>query len=187
MNRINLAIEFAAFAHRNQVRKNTKTPYIAHPFAVAFILKQYAFSEDIIIAGLLHDVLEDTAFTIQDIRNRFGDYIGRLVVECSEPDKSNSWEDRKQHTIDSIDMLSNDARIILFADKLHNLQTIQADLEEVGPTLWTRFNRGYDQQKWYYKSLLKKLEEKETDLDHNPIYCNYARIVKSIFESSVHN
>ena len=94
---------FALQAHMGQVRKNEKDkPMIMHPFMVADILKEYDFDDNVISAGYLHDVVEDTPYTIDDIKKEFGDDIADLVMGDTEPDKSLSWKERKQYTIDTI-------------------------------------------------------------------------------------
>jgi len=98
MNMIHKAIQFATLAHKNQFRKGTNIPYIVHPFEVAQILTDAKCNEEVIIAGLLHDTVEDTDVAIGQIEQEFGHYVAELVSSCSE-DKSQSWEERKQHTI----------------------------------------------------------------------------------------
>ncbi|MCM3001286.1 HD domain-containing protein [Paenibacillus cellulositrophicus] len=157
MNRIDTAIEFAAAAHRKQVRKGSDIPYISHPYGVAMILQQAKCKEEVIIAALLHDTLEDTDTTEEDIRSRFGSEVLRLVQGASEPDKSASWEERKQHTLDFLKSADLTLRQLSCADKLHNLRSIRRDIEAHGDAVWLRFNRGYEQQKWHYTSLIESL------------------------------
>jgi (p)ppGpp synthase/HD superfamily hydrolase len=146
------AIEFAAKAHHGQFRKGTKLPYIIHPLGVAQILIEYACSEEVVIAGLLHDTMEDTPVKLNDIEERFGARIGELVAAVSE-DKSKSWEERKQHTLNYLKTAPLEVLLLACADKLHNIKTIQEDYDKLGETLWTRFNRSRSKQKWYYQSL----------------------------------
>ena len=90
---------FALNAHKGQIRKSEPDkPMIMHPIDVANILENFDFDDNLIAAGYLHDVVEDTRFTIEDIRENFGDDITNLVETATEPDKSLSWEERKQHT-----------------------------------------------------------------------------------------
>src|SRR3989304_6852558 len=93
------AIVFAAKAHACQFRKGTTVPYIIHPVGVARILIEYGCPEDIVIAGLLHDTIEDTAVTLEDIQKEFGDDIAGIVRGATEPNKKDAWEDRKKHTL----------------------------------------------------------------------------------------
>ncbi len=157
MNRLDIAIEFAAKAHQNQKRKGTDIPYISHPFGVAIILHHAKCKEDIIIAGLLHDTLEDTAITEEEIRNQFGEEILRLVLGATEPDKNASWEVRKHHTLEYLKSADLAIRQLSCADKLHNLRSIRRDVMLFGNKIWDKFKRGYEEQKWYYTSLVESL------------------------------
>lgn len=157
MSRMDEAIEFAALAHKNQFRKGSDTPYISHPFGVAFLLREAGCTEDVVIAGLLHDTLEDTQTTEEDIRSRFGENVLRLVKGASEPDKTASWEERKRHTLAFLKTADLDVRLLACADKLHNLRSLRRDAERLGDALWEKFNRGYEQQRWYYTNLVSSL------------------------------
>ena len=101
-NVIEKALIYATQAHLGQVRKSEPDkPMIIHPMAVAEILIEYGADNNVIAAGLLHDVWEDTKYSLEDIKENFGEDITHLVECASEPDKSKSWEERKQHTIDT--------------------------------------------------------------------------------------
>jgi (p)ppGpp synthase/HD superfamily hydrolase len=90
-NIIDRAVRLAAKAHQGQLRKFTDIPYFTHPVGVALILAQYGFSEELIAAGLLHDTVEDSDLSIEDIKSRFGLKIAGIVEGCSEPDKTQEW------------------------------------------------------------------------------------------------
>lgn len=148
------AIELAARAHHRQVRKGTEIPYIVHPLAVATLLIRVESPEPLVIAALLHDVVEDTPLTIREIRARFGPQVADLVSALSEPDKKASWEDRKAHTIDYLEKHANDDVLtVSLADKLDNIRAIREGLESDGEPFWARFNRPREKQKWYYQRL----------------------------------
>lgn len=147
------AIEFAAKAHAGQFRKGTNIPYIFHPLGVAKILIEYNCSEEIILAGMLHDTIEDTPVTIEDIRRAFGEEVARLVEGASEPDKSDSWENRKRHTIEYLKTAPLNVLLVACADKLDNIRAIREDYAKLGDVLWSRFNRPKEQQNWYYQAL----------------------------------
>ena len=150
------AIRFAAMAHSGQTRKGTAIPYIVHPFEVAQILTSEGAGEPVVVAGLLHDTLEDTATTREDILCEFGESVLMLVLGASE-DKSLPWEARKQHTIDALATAGREEQLLALADKLSNLRSLAADYAACGDTLWERFNRGFAQQRWYYRSLCDAL------------------------------
>lgn len=148
------AIEVAARAHHRQVRKGTEIPYIVHPLAVAGLLIRAECPEHMIIAALLHDVLEDTPLTVEAIQSNFGRKVSGLVTELSEPDKKAPWEKRKAHTIQYLaDKASEEVLVVSLADKLDNLRAIREGLESGGEIFWERFNRPREKQKWYYESL----------------------------------
>ncbi|MBI5580691.1 MAG: bifunctional (p)ppGpp synthetase/guanosine-3',5'-bis(diphosphate) 3'-pyrophosphohydrolase [Deltaproteobacteria bacterium] len=148
------AIELAARAHHGQVRKGTEIPYIVHPLAVAGILIRANCPEHLIIAGILHDTLEDTPVRLEEIRSQFGREVADLVVALSEPDKKAPWEERKAHTIDHLEQVATlDVLLVSVADKLDNMRAIRDGLESDGEDFWLRFNRPRESQKWYYQRL----------------------------------
>ena len=157
MNIVDKAINFAAMAHNGQTRKSTSIPYISHPFAVGMLLQKIKCAEDVIAAGILHDTLEDTNTTFEDLAEHFGIRVAKLVLAASEQDKSLPWEERKQHTIDGLPDAYIEEIQIIIADKLHNLRSIRTDIEEHGENVWDRFNRGKRDQHWYYSSIVKAL------------------------------
>jgi (p)ppGpp synthase/HD superfamily hydrolase len=155
------AIELAARAHRCQVRKGTEIPYIVHPLAVASILIRANCPEHLVIAGILHDTLEDTAVTLEEIRSHFGREVAALVFALSEPDKKAPWEERKAYTIDHLEQKATpDVLLVSVADKLDNMRAIRAGLESAGEAFWQRFNRPREKQKWYYQRLAHVFERR---------------------------
>ena len=147
------AIEFAARAHREHYRKGTKIPYVIHPISVAKILIEYDCSLELIVAGLLHDTVEDTSIILTDIRKAFGEKVAELVESTSEPNKSDTWENRKRHTIGQLKTAPMDVLILSCADKLDNIRSIKEDYERFGESVWKRFRRAKDSQRWYYSAL----------------------------------
>jgi len=167
---IKRAIELAAKAHHNQFRKGTDTPYFAHPCSVGILLAQHGCSEEVVAAGILHDTIEDTPLTIEDIRTQFGNEVATIVEGCSESDKSLSWMDRKQHTIDFLVNAPMEVKFVTCADKMDNITSIALDYDELGEDLWQRFNAGKKEQSWYYRGLVESLNKGEfakTDLFHD--------------------
>jgi (p)ppGpp synthase/HD superfamily hydrolase len=156
---IKRAIELAAKAHHNQFRKGTDTPYFAHPCNVGVILAQNGCPVEVIAAGILHDVIEDTPITVDDLRLQFGKKVASIVEKCSEPDKSLSWTERKQHTIDFLAKASMEVKFVACADKLDNIISIARDYDELGEDFWKRFNASKEEQSWYYHGLVKSLSK----------------------------
>ena len=147
------AIEYAARAHREHYRKGTNIPYIIHPISVAKILIEYDCAEEIILAGLLHDTVEDTDVRLEDIRRSFGEKVASLVEAASEPDKSDTWENRKRHTLEYLKTSPMEVLLLSCADKLDNIRSIKEDYERFGESVWKRFRRAKDSQEWYYSAL----------------------------------
>lgn len=173
------ALEFATKAHTGQFRKGTLLPYIVHPVDVMRNLILYNAPTDAVAAGILHDTLEDTLTTIDDLKNTFGDRITELVMGASEPDKSLSWEERKQHTFKFLAQTTDlEQLMVVCADKLSNITSIKQDMDTIGNKIWTRFNRGYNQQKWYYYGLAK-IFEKHTE--KSELFAKYITLTKEVF------
>lgn len=154
---INNAIGFTVKAHQGQVRKGTDMPYIKHPMHVGMLLTQIGAEDEVVIAGILHDVLEDTSVTPDEIRTEFGEKVLDLINGASEPDKSLSWRERKEHTIHYLKTAPRDVQLISLCDKYSNLSDMAKDLMKEGPGFWHRFNAGVGEQKWYYESLVQAL------------------------------
>ncbi|WP_338453069.1 HD domain-containing protein [Niallia oryzisoli] len=157
MNLIDQAIMFAAKAHEGQTRKSSDIPYITHPFSVGMLLQKENCSDEVIAAGILHDTLEDTSATYEELKEQFGDSVAYLVRAASEHDKSLPWEERKKHTIERLKDATVEEVQITAADKLHNLRTIREDFKVIGEEVWNRFKRGKRDQHWYYANILKAI------------------------------
>ena len=148
------AIEFAVKAHRGQFRKGSHLPYIVHPLGVGKILIEADCEDDVVVAGILHDTIEDTFVTVEDITINFGPHIAGIVDAISEPDKRDTWENRKHHTLEYLKTAPIDSLLVECADKLDNIRAIREDYLKLGDNLWVRFKRAKDKQKWYYLSLV---------------------------------
>lgn len=157
MDIIEKALQLASKSHEGQYRKNTDIPYIIHPVAVGMLLMKHGYSEEIVAAGILHDTVEDTPLTIEEIEREFGGKIAEIVEGSSEPDKSLPWKARKEHTIEFLKTAPEVIRAVVCADKLHNIRSIISDYEREGEKVWNRFNAGKEQQKWYYTNIVESL------------------------------
>jgi (p)ppGpp synthase/HD superfamily hydrolase len=149
------AIEFAARAHHGQFRKASPLPYIIHPLNVARSLIECGAPDEIVIAAVLHDVVEDTNVTLDQVRSEFGEKVARLVEGMSEPDRRDTWENRKRGTLRFLETAPQDLLLIELADKLDNIREIQKDIAREGDAVWKRFNRGRDLQQWLYEQFVE--------------------------------
>jgi (p)ppGpp synthase/HD superfamily hydrolase len=178
---IDRAIELAVKAHEQQKRKGTDTAYIIHPFSVAVILARAGCSDETIAAGILHDTVEDTSVEIHTIRREFGETVASIVESCSEPNKTLPWEERKEHTVKSLQTASLDARLVSCADKLHNLRAIARDRNTGGDDVWARFNKGKDEQRRYYQRLVEVLCDRQDTGEYQPLFEELRKEVKRVF------
>jgi (p)ppGpp synthase/HD superfamily hydrolase len=162
------AIKFVAEAHEGHFRKGTNIPYISHLMNVMKILCENNCETEVIVAGILHAVVEDTPVTIDVVERKFGKRIAEVVQGASEPEKVQkdahwnvSWKARKQHSIDYLRTTNNlDKLLVSAADKLDNARAILQDYTALGEKFWMRFNAGKIEQEWYYQSLAKVFLER---------------------------
>lgn len=137
---VEYALYVALKAHEGQTRKDSaKTPYIVHPVSVALIVSRYTDSNDVLAASLLHDLLEDTSYTAEQLRREFGPAVLRLVREVSEPRGEMSWAMRKEAYLDGLAQVSHPALLIAAADKIANLRAMRSAYLVDGEQLWQRF------------------------------------------------
>ena len=148
------AYRFAKECHKGQFRKGSPRPYINHCTEVARILNRFGYSEEIIVAGLLHDTVEESEITLEDLRQEYGEEISNLVKYVTE-DKSPglSWTKRKVMYIKNLTDAPEGSVAVSAADKLHNVTEILQDWLKVGDTVFLRFSEGKEKQKWFHRSL----------------------------------
>jgi hypothetical protein len=178
---ISSAAKLAEDAHKGQLRKGTDIPYIVHPFGVATRLLREGATPQMVIAGLLHDTVEDAGFSFQQIAQLYGDEVADIVNGCSEPDKSLSWRERKVHTIESLKSAPDGIRMVTCADKLDNINAIARDFRKIGENLWLRFNAGKERQRWYYQELVESLGVGK--FARTNLFREFAEIVEDIFDT----
>ena len=166
--KIQKAINLAADKHLGQKRKGIELPYIVHPYSVAFILNDYTENEDIIVAGLLHDVLEDVkGYSYEDLEKDFGKSVAKIVKEVSEDKDPNveyyekaTWEERKAGYLANLENDSEEALMITAADKIHNLQSMLNDYDTFGKSLWEKFNASKERKMWFYGEVVKVIKKR---------------------------
>jgi (p)ppGpp synthase/HD superfamily hydrolase len=163
-DRFDRALAYATHVHGGQVRKGTSIPYVAHLLAVAATVLEYGGDEDLAIAALLHDSVEDQGgkARLEDIRNRFGERVARIVEACSDSlantaggERKAHWQERKDAYIAHLKTADEDILRVSLADKVHNARAILRDLRkpEVGEKIWSRFSQPKERTLWYYRNL----------------------------------
>jgi len=161
--RIQKAIKRASILHLGQKRKSDGSPYISHPYSVAFILAHYTDDEDLVVAGLLHDVLEDVdGYDRKDMEKEFGEKVARLVADVSEDvslkkekGEKASWVERKTGYLEHLKVASDDSLMLSCADKIHNLSSLIGEYGDNGGKIWEKFNAPKDKKIWYYGEVLR--------------------------------
>lgn len=178
------AIIFATNAHSGMFRKGTTTPYIVHPLEAGVIASQTTNDEEIIAAAVLHDVIEDTPTTVEQLESEFSPRIARLVCADSEDKRadrpaSETWQIRKQETLDYLQKASYDEQIIVLADKLSNMRSMHNDYLTIGDRLWNKFNvKDKKMHKWYYSGIAKRLSKK---IQETTPYKEYQKLILEVF------
>ncbi len=151
------AVSFAMAAHGTQTRRGGDIPYVSHLLAVASLVLEAGGDEDMAIAGLLHDTIEDTDVTAADIEAAFGPRVAGIVWGCTDTDETPKppWRLRKERYIARMILPSTpkDVLAVSLADKLHNARSIVADYRQFGDEVSLRFNAGPADQLWYYQTL----------------------------------
>lgn len=178
MEKLDYAILFATKAHDGQRRKTDNVAMIFHPFTVGMILRNCEMSEDCVIAGILHDVAEDTKYSLEDIKNIFGKNVEKIVEEVTE-NKQLPWEERKQEAIDKIYTASLEGKMVECADKINNLETLYDLYKEKGDIVWKSFNKPYEKQKWYYTEMYKAVVN---NTENNKLFDRYKEILEKLFK-----
>jgi len=162
------AIEFAARAHAGQRRKGgDDIPFIVHPFGVAMLLKGAGAPDKAVAAGLLHDTVEDTEVTLDEVRSIFGNEVADIVDGCTEKGREKgdsserhraTWRERKKHSLESIRKARPEVKLVACADKLDNMRAIARACKEQGDSVWGRFNNSdKSEQAWYYRGMVESL------------------------------
>ncbi len=184
MDKVTKAIEFAAKAHDGMERKKDKTPYILHPLEAAVIVGTMTDNRDVISAAVLHDVVEDTDITIEEIEEIFGNRV-RVLVESETENKradlppAETWKIRKQESLDDLANCGDtDILMLWLGDKLANMRSFYRIWKAEGDSMWQSFNqKDPKQQLWYYSTIA----ELTSSLKEFPAWQEYNALLKIVF------
>ncbi len=177
------AIQFAALAHKEALRKGSGLPYIIHPIETMSIVSKMTDNAEVIAAAALHDVIEDTRYVGRDIEERFGRRVAELVGMESEDKKrhrpaSDTWRERKEENLIREQRAPVEAKQIMLADKLSNMRSTLRDYHSNKDTVWEKFNmKDPAEQEWYYRAVADVVSE----LSAESAYQEYIRILDEIF------
>ena len=184
MDKVTKAIEFAAKAHDGMERKKDKTPYILHPLEAAVIVGTMTEDRDVISAAVLHDVVEDTDITIEEIEEKFGPRV-RFLVESETEDKradlppEETWRVRKEESLKELASCGDtDVLMLWLGDKLANMRSFYRIRKTEGDSMWQTFNQKDPlMQKWYYSTIA----ELTSPLRAHSAWIEYNELVKIVF------
>ena len=155
--RLQRAFQYAAEKHDGQTRKTTAVPYLSHLMAVASLVLEAGGDEDMAMAALLHDVVEDCGGMprLREIRKQFGPRVAKIVDGCTDSfgEPKPHWVERKKDYLREMKHADAETRLVSASDKLHNVRTILADYRQHGEAIWTRFNGKKEGTLWYYRAL----------------------------------
>ena len=178
------AIIIAVHAHHNTERRGKGFPYIVHPMEAVEIVATITPDQELLAAAALHDTIEDTDVTVEDIRREFGDRVAELVHAESDQftegvSEEDSWHDRKQAAIDRLAAASHDAKIVAMGDKLSNMRAIWRDYQTKGDALWSIFHvKDKASHEWHYRGLAKSLSE----LSDTFAYQEFVQLIDDVFK-----
>lgn len=177
------AIIFAIQAHHNTERRGKGFPYIVHPMEAVEIVSTITSDQELLAAAALHDTIEDTDVTVEDIRREFGDRIADLVHAESDQftegvSEEDSWRDRKQAAINRLAATSHDGKIVALGDKLSNMRAIWRDYQLKGDELWNIFHvKDKASHEWHYRGLAASL----ADLSDTFAYQEFVKLIEDVF------
>ena len=159
------AIAFATKSHDGMRRRKSDAPYVLHPMEVGAIIGTVTDDQEVISAGILHDVVEDVGITLEEVGERFGDRVMRLVASETENKReelppAESWRIRKEESLSKLrDAEDINVAILWLGDKLSNIRAVYRDFQTEGSAVWDKFNqKDVNAQAWYYRSILKYTE-----------------------------
>ncbi|MGA2235142.1 MAG: HD domain-containing protein [Terriglobales bacterium] len=155
--RLQRAFLYAAKKHAGQTRKQSAVPYLSHLMAVASLVLEAGGDEDMALAALLHDVVEDCGGMprLREIRRQFGTRVAKIVEGCTDSfgEPKAEWVERKKDYLREVKHAGVETRLVSASDKLHNVRTILADYRQHGEAIWTRFSGKKEGTLWYYRAL----------------------------------
>lgn len=178
------AIIYATKAHSNTERRGKGFPYIVHPLEAVSIVATITNDQKLLAAAALHDTVEDTGVTIDDLRQEFGDEIADIVKAESDTlaegvSEEDSWHSRKQAAIDRLAAAPMPSKIVAMGDKLSNMRAIARDYEQMGDELWKLFHaKDKKDHEWHYRGLAGSLSE----LEGTDAYREFLRLINQVFE-----
>jgi len=162
--RLQKAFRYAAEKHEGQTRKATAVPYLSHLMAVTSLVLEAGGDEDMAMAALLHDVVEDCGGMprLHEVRKMFGSRVAKIVEGCTDSfgEPKPEWIERKKDYLHELRHADDETRLVSASDKLHNVRTILTDYRRDGENIWVRFSGKREGTLWYYRALSEEYARK---------------------------
>ena len=177
------AVNFAVKAHSGTERRGKGFPYIIHLMEAVEIVATITPDQELLSAAMLHDTVEDTPVTVDDLRKEFGDRVASIVEAESDvhnegESEHESWHRRKQEAIDRLTAAPLEAKIVALGDKLSNMRAIARDYAQIGDGLWKMFHvTEKSEHEWHYRGLAHALK----DLEVTPAYREFVYLIEEVF------
>ncbi len=182
--RLQRAFRYAAEKHAGQTRKQSGVPYLAHLMAVTSLVLEGGGDEDMAIAALLHDVVEDCGGMprLREVRKTFGARVAKIVEGCTDSfsDPKLPWIVRKREYLQRLKHEDAETRLVSASDKLHNVRTVIADYRQDGESIWKRFSGGREGTLWYYRALSDEFQRRRPNRNTRELAIAVAELEKLV-------
>jgi (p)ppGpp synthase/HD superfamily hydrolase len=186
--RLQRAFRYAAEKHARQTRKQTAVPYLSHLMAVASLVLEAGGDEDMAIAALLHDVVEDCGGLprLREVRNLFGARVAKIVEGCTDSfgEPKPEWIERKKDYLREVKHADAETRLVSASDKLHNVRTILADYRQDGEAIWARFNGKKEGTLWYYRALNNEYRRRNPNRSNRELEIAVAELESAVAQNT---
>jgi (p)ppGpp synthase/HD superfamily hydrolase len=182
--RLQRAFRYAAEKHAGQTRKQTAVPYLSHLMAVASLVLEAGGDEDMAIAALLHDVVEDCGGMprLREVRGQFGARVAKIVEGCTDSfgEPKAEWVERKRDYLRELKHADAETRLVSASDKLHNVRTILADYRRDGESIWERFTGRKEGTLWYYRALSDEYQRRGSNRNTHELEIAVAQLESAV-------
>ena len=182
--RLQRAFRYAAEKHAGQTRKQTAVPYLSHLMAVASLVLEAGGDEDMAIAALLHDVVEDCGGMprLREVRGQFGARVAKIVKGCTDSfgEPKPEWVERKKGYLRELKHADAETRLVSASDKLHNVRTILADYRRDGESIWERFTGRKEGTLWYYRALSDEYQRRGSNRNTGELEIAVAQLESAV-------
>ena len=174
------AIGYAVEKHSGQKRKGRDVPWIVHPLEVMTMLSAMGADEELMAAGVLHDITEDTDASLDEIEELFGKNVRRLVASHLH-DPAKTWKENRNNIVESLKDADRDVKMLIMADKISSLRDLSREYRTAGDAVWNRYGAPREMISWYYSACQDQMWDLQKDEKTAPFYWEYVNLYKDMF------